>query len=164
RCRGEAVREDEAVQRIGKVGLRYRLDARRIRRVVADARATLRKDRLKDTSMRDAETTSDGEVTRAAGDSSEQMVLFPVRRVRESQTRIDVIARPVPVVDEVIAFLRRTDVLIARTDVQNEVVRRAPVVLRVEILLIEPVRQRGRPECLGERSHATGPKRGDRRS
>src|SRR5262249_18077567 len=118
---------------------------------------------LKDTSMRDAETTSNGEVTRAAGDSSEQMVLFPVRRVRESQTRIEVIARPIPVVDEVITFLRRADVLIARTDVQNEVVRRAPVVLRVEILLIEPVRQRGRPECLGERSHAAGPKRGDRR-
>src|SRR5258708_36207943 len=114
--------------------------------------------------MEDTEAAANGELSVAAGHCAEEAVAVPVRRVGETEARGDVAAAPEAIVDEVVALLRRADVLVAGTKVQNEVIRRTPVVLCVHVLFAEPVLQLCRAERLCIRVHAAGPEGGDGRS
>src|SRR5205814_10499938 len=136
--RGFARREDESDRARGIGNLvRRDVDARRIRRVVANARAYLREDRLKDAAVIDAEAAANRRASVAAGHRSQKSVAVPIRLVCESETRIDVMRIAVKIIDRIVALLRRADVLIARAEVQDEVVANAPVVLRVHVVFLE---------------------------
>ena len=79
----------------------------------------------------------------------------------EAESWIDIAAAAEPVVDEIVPLLRRADVLVSRADIQHQAVGRAPVVLRVDVLLFQLIVQRRRAERLGEGVDATGPERRD---
>src|SRR6185436_8504572 len=124
-------------------------------------RSTLREDRLEDPSVEDSEAAPDGELSVASCDRIENAIAAPVRRIRETEAGIGVVARAVAVVDQVVALFRRTDILIARAEVQHEVVHRAPVVLDVEVLFGQTVLHIGRTKRLREAVDAAVPEGGD---
>src|SRR5205807_9419593 len=141
----EARRENESVERIRKIG--RRLGERcRIGRIKANARSSLREDGLKDAAVENTEAAANRKFSVAAGQCAKKAIAIPIRRVGESETRIDVAAAAKAVVDQAIALLRRADVLVAGAEVQNDIVRRTPVILRVDVLFAQLVLQIGRPE------------------
>ena len=75
-----------------------------------------------------------------------EAVALPIRRVGESESRVDVAAAAKTVVDQAIALFRRADVLVTCTEIQYEIVRRTPIVLRVHVLFRQLVLQIGRPK------------------
>src|SRR5207253_50407 len=100
-------------------------DRCRVRWVVADAGSALGEDGLEHAAVENAEAAADGELPFAARQRLQEAVAVPVRRVGETEARVDVAAAAEAVVDEVVALLRRADVLVAGTEVQHEVVRGA---------------------------------------
>src|SRR5258708_32439377 len=99
--------------------------------------------------MEDTEAAANGELSVTAGHCAEEAVAVPVRRVGETEARVDVAAAPEAIVDQGVALLRRADVLVAGTEVQNEVIRRTPGGLRVHGLFAQPVLQISRAVRLG---------------
>ena len=117
--------EHEAERRVGQIedaGLgRERLD-QRVRRVGAQARTGLREDRLEDASVVEAEAAADREIPRVPPASLPSSPAAPVRRIGKAQTRLDVVGVVAEaVVEPVLLFLRRADVLVADAEVQRQV-------------------------------------------
>src|SRR5207245_798173 len=112
-----------------------------VRRIETDVSAALREDRLEYAAVRDAVAAANGKLTAAAGQRAQETVAVPVGCVRESNARVEVVARVVLVIDFVILFLRSADPLVSETEVQRETVERPPVVLTVCVRLPDVVLQ-----------------------
>ena len=148
--------EDNAIccERIGQIE-RHDVIAGGVRGVVSNARSDLGEDGLEDTAVECAIASADRKFSALAGERSPEPIAVPVRRIGKAQARIDVVAVLEAVVDQMIFLPRNPDPLVARAEVERQVVANAPVVLAVPVVFLQLVLQVGRSKTFLEGADAS---------
>jgi len=119
----------------------------------------LREDRLEDPPVEEAVAAADHEAAGLPGDRPQEAVL-PPRHPGEADAGLDVVAVvPVHVVHPVLGVPRRPRVLVAQAQVEGQRGRDLPVVLGVEVVLVDPVLEVEGAVGLGVAGDAAVPER-----